>query len=135
MKTPIPCQAISELDLRYIIDHLCSEPDPFTNNYGWPRDFVEILAEHYRIFLFLTLIYPDELIIPYRELDEFWHIHILYTKKYMKDCQMIFGEYLHHTPYKQSNGDISMLYEDLYCRTLELIELHFPESTALKKVP
>ncbi|MBF4254538.1 hypothetical protein EA007_27345, partial [Vibrio anguillarum] len=30
---------------------------------------------------------------------EIWHMHILDTRAYMRDCDTLFGEYLHHYPY------------------------------------
>lgn len=33
------------------------------------------------------------------EADEVWHYHLLNTRKYHADCNMLFaGQYLHHTP-------------------------------------
>ncbi len=32
------------------------------------------------------------------EIDLFWHEHILDTKKYKQDCEMVFGRFLHHVP-------------------------------------
>jgi hypothetical protein len=33
-----------------------------------------------------------------REIDQMWHIFLLYTRDYMEFCQKYFGEYLHHQP-------------------------------------
>lgn len=33
-----------------------------------------------------------------REIDQMWHIFLLYTRDYMDFCQDHFGEYLHHQP-------------------------------------
>lgn len=33
-----------------------------------------------------------------REIDQMWHVFLLYTKDYMDFCQKYFGEYLHHLP-------------------------------------
>ncbi|MFM6129989.1 MAG: hypothetical protein ACKPBV_14885 [Sphaerospermopsis kisseleviana] len=32
-------------------------------------------------------------------LDDYWHNHILDTRKYAEDCDLIFGFFLHHYPY------------------------------------
>ena len=32
------------------------------------------------------------------DVDEFWHQHILDTRKYRDDCENIFGHYMDHTP-------------------------------------
>ena len=35
---------------------------------------------------------------PTHVVDIFWHTHILFTRKYFKDCEAVFGQYLHHEP-------------------------------------
>jgi hypothetical protein len=43
-------------------------------------------------------------LVPNKEIDEIWHLHILDTKKYSKDCSEIFGSFFHHSPsYGQRN--------------------------------
>ena len=41
---------------------------------------------------------------PSEEVDEFWHNHILDTRKYKQDCEQIFGFYLEHYPYFGIDG-------------------------------
>ena len=43
-------------------------------------------------------------IIPTQEVDEFWHTHILDTKKYAEDCEKFLGQFLHHFPYLGLRG-------------------------------
>lgn len=38
-------------------------------------------------------------LVPNADIDEIWHMHILDTRAYMRDCDALFGEYLHHYPY------------------------------------
>lgn len=86
---------LGQLDLGYIIKMMCAE------NYPLPR-WTEIDAEHccvlYKNFLFLQKKYPEAPLVPTREIDEFWHNHILHTMRYFTDCKQIFGFYLHHEP-------------------------------------
>nr|MBF4427486.1 glycine-rich domain-containing protein-like [Vibrio anguillarum] len=35
-------------------------------------------------------------LVPNGDIDEIWHMHILDTRAYMRDCDTLFGEYLHH---------------------------------------
>jgi hypothetical protein len=65
----------------------------------WPREYADFLAAEYRKFLTLLVKYPDETIAPTTEVDEFWHLHILDTRKYAADCEAVFGYFLHHFPY------------------------------------
>jgi hypothetical protein len=65
---------------------------------GWDRARAEAAESEYRRFLYLTRKYPGERIAPTVEADTFWHYHILDTVKYAKDCEDIFGHFLHHDP-------------------------------------
>lgn len=72
---------------------------------GWTRaraDRVEIL---YRRFLTLIAKHPDRTIVPTKEIDEFWHAHILDTEKYARDTMTVFGFFLHHFPYFGMRGE------------------------------
>src|SRR5581483_9524182 len=40
-----------------------------------------------------------------RDIDTFWHGHILDTMKYAEDCQNVFGFFLHHFPYFGLRGE------------------------------
>src|SRR5882672_8892843 len=59
----------------------------------------DVAERDYRRFLTLHLRYPDRTLVPSALLDLVWHYHILDTRKYMEDCERIFGYYLHHDPY------------------------------------
>jgi len=52
----------------------------------------------YKRFLAIKKNYPDLEIAPSPLVDKVWHMHILDTKQYMKDCDYIFGSYMHHEP-------------------------------------
>lgn len=54
----------------------------------------------YRQFLYLIAKNPGQTVVPWSEaMDDFWHEHILDTAKYEKDCNEIFGRYIHHNPH------------------------------------
>jgi len=53
----------------------------------------------YRRFLKLQALYPNERVSPTKLIDDFWHYHILDTRAYAKDCEEIFGHFIHHNPY------------------------------------
>ncbi len=128
MTAPITkCEAINALDVSCLIKHISHPTDPLTISSGWPRDIAEKIADQYKRFLYLVKAYPDEVIIPFREVDEFWHVHILHTKKYFQDCDNIFGQYIHHTAHKQVTEEDREFYEKGYQRTLELFEKEFPD--------
>ena len=116
---------IDQIDLKKIIIKLLSEKSLL----GDDQEFIEEVALMYRAFLFLCKNYPNEVIVPTREVDEFWHLHILDTRAYQKDCQKIFGYYLHHYPYAGLPGTNQSddQEEEFLAKTVGLISHHFPQ--------
>jgi len=72
---------------------------------GWSQEYVERMELAYRRFLTLLVRFPDETIAPTKDLDKFWHGHILDTMKYAEDCENVFGFFLHHFPYFGMRGE------------------------------
>lgn len=62
-------------------------------------DVLDQAIEDYKGYLYLNLRYPGFPIAPSYDIDEVWHQHILFTRKYAADCQVIFGEMRHHVPH------------------------------------
>jgi len=77
---------------------------------GWTREYAECIEAAYKNFLTMAVKYQDEAedILPSKDVDEFWHTHILQTMKYADDCQAVFGIFLHHNPHvgKLSQADL-----------------------------
>jgi hypothetical protein len=71
---------------------------------GWTREFAERMELEYKRFLTLRAKYPQEPLAPGKDVDRFWHAHILDTQKYVEDCERVFGHYLHHFPYFGMRG-------------------------------
>lgn len=93
---------------------------------GWIPEHCDEVESLYRKFLALNIRYRDEKICPSGPVDDFWHAHILDTRAYMKDCEFLFGEYLHHFPYFGMRGvqDRAAL-DSAFERSLNLFILHF----------
>jgi hypothetical protein len=72
---------------------------------GWTREYVDRMELAYRRFLTLLVRFPDEVIAPTKDVDKFWHGHILDTLKYAADCEEVFGGFLHHFPYFGMRGE------------------------------
>lgn len=97
---------------------------------GWHPQVVDTMERQYKQFIALSkaaeAIAPDLEIVPNRLIDEFWHMHILDTRKYREDCDMIFGRYFDHYPYfgleggedtanwKRASTDCARLWEDVF---------------------
>jgi hypothetical protein len=94
-------QKIKKLDLEPIQYKLMDKEE----GEGWSLEKVKAISLKYRKYLILKALYTEITISPTRDIDKFWHYHILDTSKYMLDCQNIFGAYLHHFPYLGMRGE------------------------------
>lgn len=94
---------------------------------GWSAEAVAEAEQLYRKYLSLAMVYPQTLLVPSRVIDEFWHAHILDTRAYMADCEMLFGRYLHHHPYGGPPADAleAAISNAAYAQTRELFLKHF----------
>ncbi|WP_288380046.1 glycine-rich domain-containing protein-like [uncultured Massilia sp.] len=72
---------------------------------GWSAARADAVETEYRRFLFLMKKYPDAEASPTVDVDTFWHYHILDTMKYARDCEAVFGYFLHHYPYVGIGAD------------------------------
>jgi hypothetical protein len=68
---------------------------------GWTREHTDNIEHAYKNYLTMLVKYPEDAedIMLSKDVDEFWHTHILQTIKYTEDCQNVFGNFLHHTPH------------------------------------
>jgi len=66
---------------------------------GWSREYADHMEVAYKRFLTLLVTHPETTVAPSKEIDKFWHGHILDTMKYADDCEQVFGYFLHHFPY------------------------------------
>lgn len=94
-------EAIFALNLEPIKTKLMDK----TEGQGWTRAQVDHYELEYKRFLALLARFPNETIAPNREVDKFWHGHILDTMKYAEDCDQVFGFFLHHYPYFGMRGE------------------------------
>ena len=110
---------VSQLDFTMLKRKLMEE-------HGWTAEFCEEAESLYRKFLALNARYPDRKVCPTGPIDEFWHSHIIDTRAYHRDCDLVFGEYLHHFPYFGMRGaeDREAL-ESTFRESVELFIIHF----------
>lgn len=74
---------------------------------GWTAEQCLQVENRYRAMLAGRMLYPNIVFAPDKELDVFWHYHILDTRAYIADCDALFGAYLHHDPYLGMEGQES----------------------------
>lgn len=115
-------EAAERINLEPIMVKLMDQKD----GEGWTLERAQKVAQEYRRFLALCRKYPDCSIVPYGDLDTFWHYHILDTAKYAADCDDFFGYFLHHFPYLGMRGpeDAEQLKRD-FAETRRLFEEEF----------
>jgi hypothetical protein len=69
------------------------------NKRGWTEERAARAVELYRRYLALLVLDRNQkLAPPSPDADEIWHGHILDTRAYHRDCESLFGTYLHHVP-------------------------------------
>lgn len=95
----------------------------------WTSEVLKSTEQQYRHFLVLHAMFPSDDLVPTKLIDEYWHQHILDTRKYAKDCEFLFGEMLHHDPYFGINGeDDRLMNQKAFTWTQSLWEMVFGEA-------
>jgi uncharacterized membrane protein YgcG len=85
---------------------------------GWTPAFAEQAIHEYRRFLYLA-VRAGHPVTPSQEVDEVWHLHLMYTRHYWGVlCREVLQYDLHHGPSLGGAAE-SAKYHDWYDRTLE----------------
>ena len=123
-------EKLKGLDLSPIAAYLMSKQ----NGYGWTRQRVFRAIRRYKTFFFVNYLYPQILLVPTLEIDQVWHCHILHTRRYRQDCEMLFGCFIDHDPESELQGEANQHNLDAaFAQTqalLALYERHFEESVS-----
>ena len=89
----------------------------------------DLAEREYRRFLTLKTAFPSADLVPSKLADEFWHAHILDTAAYARDCEKVFGGFLHHFPYFGIYGeDDKRNLDAAFAETVALYQSVFGES-------
>lgn len=97
---------------------------------GWSDAFARRVVAEYRRFLYLAMT-AGHVVTPSDEVDQAWHLHMLYTHSYWtRLCGTILPRALHHNP--TAGGALEdAKYADAYQRTLESYQSAFGETPPL----
>jgi hypothetical protein len=87
-------EQLISLDLSSIAAYLTNSE----TGYGWTRQQALQAIGRYKTFLFVSYLHPEISLVPTQEIDRVWHCHILHTRKYREDCEMLFGYFIDHEP-------------------------------------
>jgi hypothetical protein len=123
-KTGFFMEDINQLDFTMIRRKLQDKEE----GQGWTKSQCNEAENEYKRFLALKRTYPEKEIVPHKTVDQFWHQHILDTERYAQDCELIFGNFLHHYPYFGMNGEQdAQNLTDAFEETKNLYKYHFNE--------
>lgn len=94
---------LKALNFSSIAAYLMNSPD----GCGWTKQQTLQAIGRYKTFLFISYLYPELLLVPTQEIDQVWHYHILHTRQYRQDCEIIFGYYVDHEPVSAIEGKVN----------------------------
>lgn len=92
--------------------------DRLARENGWSLLYAHRCITEYKKFMFLICT-NDEPFTPSDQVDQVWHLHLLYTESYWTEfCQETLNRQIHHGPTKGGNQQKEQ-YTDWYARTKE----------------
>lgn len=84
----------------------------------WTPEFARRVVGEYKRFLLLAMV-AEHPVTPSDEVDQAWHLHMVYTESYWEDlCGRVLGRPLHHGPTRGGKIE-SIKYHNLYELTLD----------------
>ncbi|MGK7926403.1 MAG: glycine-rich domain-containing protein-like [Spirulina sp.] len=90
-------EKLAQLDLGSVATSLHS-----TRGQGWSARQTHLAIVRYLFFLFLCYLHPSQILVPPKDVDLVWHEHLLQdTRKYTRDCEMLFDGFVHHAQQSQ----------------------------------
>src|SRR4029453_18794520 len=98
----------------------CALPfaDRLARENQWSDMHAERVIREYKRFIFLAMV-AGHPVTPSDEVDQVWHLHLLYTRSYWERfCGGVLGRPLHHDPTAGGRGE-GTKFEHWYDRTLE----------------
>lgn len=91
---------------------------------GWTHEFTLRAIQEYKKFMFLICT-TDGPLTPSDQVDQVWHLHLLYTRSYWKEfCGDVLEREIHHGPTRGGTVEQEK-FADLYERTLSTYKLKF----------
>lgn len=98
--------------------------DRLARENGWMHEFSVRAVIEYKKFMFLVRVSGQSL-TPSDEIDQVWHLHLLYTYSYWKEmCTGILQKEIHHGPTRGGRAEAAK-FIDAYTKTLALYKHYF----------
>ena len=93
----------------------------------WSLGFAHRVVDEYKRFMFLAIVAGHE-VTPSDEVDEAWHLHLVYTREYWDEfCGKVLEKPVHHGPTKGGRSE-SDRFHDQYEQTLSSYRRWFGEA-------
>ena len=94
----------------------------------WSREQRETSLQRYFKWLQLKLRHPKARLAPTRDIDLFWHLHMLSPVAYHRDCMRLFGRLLDHDGgFGKGPGELPLL-QSVFARTAQWWEEEYGEA-------
>lgn len=101
--------------------------DKLARENGWSLIYTARCIQEYKRFMYLICIAEFPL-VPSDEVDQVWHLHLLYTESYWTNfCQNTLERQIHHGPTKGGKSE-QVKFTDLYEKTLQFYHEIFDET-------
>jgi len=98
--------------------------DRLARENGWGKEYSLRVVEEYKRFMFLLCV-SNEPLTPSDQVDQAWHLHLIYTRSYwMEFCAKVLEREIHHGPTLGGSAEQEK-FTDWYARTKENYEKHF----------
>lgn len=78
--------------------------DRLSKENDWTKEYTLRVVEEYKKFMFLAVV-AGHPVTPSEEIDQAWHLHLLYTQSYWKEFREILGIDINHGPTKGSKEE------------------------------
>lgn len=91
---------------------------------GWTKTFADRVIEEYRRFCYIA-VRTKSPVTPSEEVDQAWHLHLLYSRSYWKEfCPNVLKTPFHHGPTRGGPKE-GAKFHDWYTETLKSYEAIF----------
>ena len=101
--------------------------DRLSRENGWEIEYSIRAIEEYKRFIFLLCV-SEHPLTPSDQVDQVWHLHLLYTHSYwIEFCQNTINKQIHHGPTKGGQKE-SDKYTDWYNQTKQFYQQIFNQT-------
>ncbi len=104
--------------------------DRLARENGWTMEYALRTIEEYKKFMFLLCV-ANHPLTPSDQVDQVWHLHLIYTHSYWTDfCKNTLNKQIHHGPTKGGESENNK-FTDWYEKTKLLYQSIFGHETPI----